>query len=118
MGREQPFGSARLHLSTDNPLAHHPALLACAWRYVVLLILGEHCHKERSPPILTFSLRAGQNLFLHHQTPGLFAHVCGMIVGVQPKDDHVAYERKSPHCFPHFAVVLITHIALFSTYCS
>lgn len=34
----------------------------------------------------------GQNLFLHYETPGLFAEVCGMIVGVIPKEDQVTYE--------------------------
>uniref|UniRef100_V5EY47 CST complex subunit STN1 n=1 Tax=Kalmanozyma brasiliensis (strain GHG001) TaxID=1365824 RepID=V5EY47_KALBG len=35
---------------------------------------------------------SGQTLFLHHQVPGLVAKVCGMVVGVTPKEDQVSYE--------------------------
>ncbi|KAI3493242.1 hypothetical protein L1887_42082 [Cichorium endivia] len=62
------------------------AVLTCTCRQVI-----------RLPTIPRFShALGGQNLFLHHQTPCLFVHVCGMIVGVQPKDDHIAYETPEP----------------------
>lgn len=34
----------------------------------------------------------GQTLFLHYETPALFAEVCGMVVGLTVKEDQIGYE--------------------------
>lgn len=47
---------------------------------------------------------SGQTLFLHHQVPGLVAEICGMVVGVTPKEEQVSYEGES---YPSFQRSLI-----------
>lgn len=51
---------------------------------------------------------SGQNLFLHHQVPGLIAEVCGMVVGVIPKEEHVSYEGE----FRAFVIVPVDDLQL------
>ncbi|SPO23062.1 uncharacterized protein UTRI_01740 [Ustilago trichophora] len=57
----------------------------------VLKCTCRHVRRIKTIPFLSHAL-GGQNLFLHHETPGLIAEVCGMIVGVTPKEDQVTYE--------------------------
>lgn len=58
------------------------AVLKCTCRQV---------RRIRSLPSFSHAL-GGQDLFLHYETPGLVAEVCGMIVGVTPKENQVLYE--------------------------
>ncbi|SNX83311.1 uncharacterized protein MEPE_02018 [Melanopsichium pennsylvanicum] len=57
------------------------AVLKCTCRQV---------RRIKTVPSLSHAL-GGQNLFLHHQTPGLVAEICGMVVGVAQKEDQVTY---------------------------
>ncbi|SPO24767.1 uncharacterized protein UTRI_01740_B [Ustilago trichophora] len=57
----------------------------------VLKCTCRHVRHIKTIPSLSHAL-GGHNLFLHHETPGLVAEVCGMIVGVTPKEDQVTYE--------------------------
>lgn len=52
------------------------------------------CRQVRRLKILSSLSHAlgGQNLFLHYETPGLIAEVCGMVVGITPKEDQVTYD--------------------------
>ncbi|KAJ1028709.1 hypothetical protein NDA16_001875 [Ustilago loliicola] len=52
------------------------------------------CRQVRRIKTLPSFSRAlgGQDLYLHHETPAVNAEVCGMVIGVTPKDDQVIYE--------------------------
>ncbi|SJX61672.1 uncharacterized protein SRS1_12656 [Sporisorium reilianum f. sp. reilianum] len=51
----------------------------------------QQVRRLKTLPELSHAL-GGQTLFLHYETPALVAEVCGMVVGITPKEDQVSYE--------------------------
>ncbi|SOV04348.1 uncharacterized protein UDID_02356 [Ustilago sp. UG-2017a] len=62
---------------------HSPqAVLKCTCRQV---------RRIKTLPSFSHAL-GGQDVFLHHETPAINAEVCGMLVGVTPKENQVIYQ--------------------------